>query len=36
VKVEAYVDASNVNIAKKIEASDRCGGSGGRGDSNDD
>lgn len=36
VKVEAYVDASSANIAKKIEASDRCGGSRGGDDSNDD
>jgi hypothetical protein len=32
IKVEGYVDASNVNIARKIEGSTRCGGS----DSDDD
>ena len=32
IKVEGYVDASNVNIAQKIEGSSSCGGD----DSNDD
>lgn len=36
IKVEGYVDTSNVNIATKIEASSRCGGGSGDDDSNDD
>jgi hypothetical protein len=32
IKVEGYIDASNVNIAQKIEGSSRCGGD----DNNDD
>ena len=36
IKVEGFIDASNLNIARKIEASTRCAGSGGSDDSNDD
>jgi len=36
VKIEAYVDASNVNIAKKIGGSSRCSGSNGGGGGHDD
>ena len=36
IKVEGYVDASNANIATKIEASSRCSGGSGDDNSNDD
>ncbi len=36
IKVEGFIDASNLNIARKIEASTRCAGSGRDDDSNDD
>ncbi|MEY4667955.1 MAG: hypothetical protein RL518_654 [Pseudomonadota bacterium] len=36
VKVEGYVDASNVNFATKIEGERGCGGSGGGDDGDDD
>ncbi|MEN9846654.1 MAG: hypothetical protein RIS36_1801 [Pseudomonadota bacterium] len=36
IKVEGYVDASNVNIATKIEGSSGCSGGSGDDDSNDD
>jgi len=36
IKVEGYVNASNVNIATKIEGSDRCSGGSREDDSSDD